>query len=153
MRYDAQAAQRRGLEAGLVSGQIYKRTWNGTPIRISVRCTRSLPLAPFRSLKNPRLFAEKAPEGKAGGLRRSDAEKPGRFHENPGQPAGCGADLGAGHVFLRPPGSLFSPALADWYKSHVTAPFRAVRFPNSNHMLVSDCPEKFAEEVGKALGP
>ena len=55
--------------------------------------------------------------------------------------------------FYAPPGSLFSPALADWYKSHVTAPFRAVRFPNSNHMLVSDCPEKFAEEVGKALGP
>ena len=45
----------------------------------------------------------------------------------------------------------FSPALADWYRDHVTTPFRAVRFPESTHMLVSDYPEKFAEEVGKVL--
>lgn len=53
--------------------------------------------------------------------------------------------------FYADPGSLFSPALADWYKEHVTAPFRSVRFPNSTHMLVSDYPDLFAEEVGKAL--
>ena len=49
-------------------------------------------------------------------------------------------------------GSLFSPALADWYKEHVTTPYRAVRFPESTHMLVSDYPEKFAEEVITVLG-
>ena len=53
--------------------------------------------------------------------------------------------------FYADPGSLFSPALADWYKEHITAPYKAVRFPDSNHMLVSDYPEKFAEEVGKVL--
>lgn len=53
--------------------------------------------------------------------------------------------------FYAEPGSLFSPALADWYKEHVTAPFRAVCFPESTHMLVSDYPEKFAEEVGAVL--
>lgn len=54
--------------------------------------------------------------------------------------------------FYADPGSLFSPALANWYKDHVKTPFRAVRFPESTHMLVSDYPEKFAEEVGKVLG-
>ena len=54
--------------------------------------------------------------------------------------------------FYADPGSLFSPALADWYREHVKTPFQAVCFPNSTHMLVSDHPEKFAEEVGKALG-
>ena len=53
--------------------------------------------------------------------------------------------------FYADPGSLFSPALADWYKEHVKAPFRAVCFPDSTHMLVSDHPEKFAEEVGRTL--
>ena len=53
--------------------------------------------------------------------------------------------------FYADPGSLFSPALADWYREHVTAPFRAVRFPDSTHMLISDHPERFAEEVGKVL--
>jgi pimeloyl-ACP methyl ester carboxylesterase len=48
-------------------------------------------------------------------------------------------------------GSLFSPALADWYRDHVKAPFKAVCFPESTHMLVSDHPEKFAEEVGRVL--
>ena len=53
--------------------------------------------------------------------------------------------------FYADPGSLFSPALADWYKEQVVTPFRAVRFPESTHMLISDYPEKFAEEVGKVL--
>ena len=53
--------------------------------------------------------------------------------------------------FYADPGSLFSPKLADWYKEHVKTPYKAVQFPNSNHMLVSDYPEKFAEEVGKVL--
>ena len=53
--------------------------------------------------------------------------------------------------FYADPGSLFSPALADWYRDHVTVPYRAVRFPESTHMLVSDYPEKFAEEVSAVL--
>ena len=55
--------------------------------------------------------------------------------------------------FYADPGSLFSPALANWYRDHVTTPFRAVRFPESTHMLVSDYPEKFAEEVARVLRP
>ena len=53
--------------------------------------------------------------------------------------------------FYADPGSLFSPKLADWYGEHVKVPYHAVQFPNSNHMLISDYPEKFAEEVGKQL--
>ena len=53
--------------------------------------------------------------------------------------------------FYADPGSLFSPKLADWYKEHVKTPYQAVRFPNSDHMLVSNYPDKFAEEVGKLL--
>ena len=53
--------------------------------------------------------------------------------------------------FYADPGSLFSPGLADWYRDHVTAPYRAVRFPESTHMLVSDYPEKFAKEVSAVL--
>ena len=53
--------------------------------------------------------------------------------------------------FYADPGSLFSPALADWYGEHAKVPYRAVRFPDSDHMLVSNYPEKFAEEVGKLL--
>ena len=49
------------------------------------------------------------------------------------------------------PGSLFLPELADWYKEHVKTQYNAVRFPDSTHMLVSDHPEKFAQEVGKIL--
>ena len=53
--------------------------------------------------------------------------------------------------FYADPGSLFSPKLADWYQEHVPTAFKAVRFPDSNHMLVSDYPEKFAQEVGEVL--
>ena len=53
--------------------------------------------------------------------------------------------------FYADPGSLFSPELADWYAEHVKTPFKAVRFPESTHMLVSDNPEKFAQEVGKVI--
>lgn len=53
--------------------------------------------------------------------------------------------------FYADPGSLFSPALADWYRDHVVTSYRAVRFPESTHMLVSDYPEKFAEEVSTVL--
>ena len=49
--------------------------------------------------------------------------------------------------FYADPGSLFSPALADWYKENIVTPYRAVCFPESTHMLVGDHPEKFAEEV------
>lgn len=54
--------------------------------------------------------------------------------------------------FYADPGSLFSPALADWYRDHVRAPYRAVCFPRSTHMLVTDYPDKFAEEVSAVLG-
>lgn len=49
--------------------------------------------------------------------------------------------------FYAVPGSLFSPELAAWYKDHVRTPFRAVAFENSTHMLITDHPEKFAQEV------
>ena len=53
--------------------------------------------------------------------------------------------------FYADPGSLFSPELAEWYGETAKVPYKAVKFPDSNHMLVSDYPEKFAEEVGKLL--
>lgn len=53
--------------------------------------------------------------------------------------------------FYADPGSLFSPKLAEWYKEHVPTQFRAVQFPESTHMLVSDYPEKFAKEVREVL--
>ena len=53
--------------------------------------------------------------------------------------------------FYADPGSLFSPKLAEWYRDHVKTPFNAVRFPDSDHMLVSNNPELFAENVGKLL--
>lgn len=53
--------------------------------------------------------------------------------------------------FYANPGSLFSPKLADWYKEHVATQYNAVCFPDSTHMLVSDSPEKFAEEVDRVL--
>ncbi len=53
--------------------------------------------------------------------------------------------------FYADPGSLFSPELADWYGNHITSPFRAVRFPESTHMLITDYPEKFTEEVSTVL--
>ena len=53
--------------------------------------------------------------------------------------------------FYADPGSLFSPKLADWYAEHVPTQYRAVCFPESTHMLVSDYPEKFAEELGAVL--
>ena len=53
--------------------------------------------------------------------------------------------------FYADPGSLFSPALAGWYRDNIKAPYRAVRFPDSTHMLISENPEKFAEEVRKVI--
>lgn len=53
--------------------------------------------------------------------------------------------------FYADPGSLFSPGLADWYREHVRTPYQAIRFPESTHMLVSDYPEKFEEEVRAIL--
>lgn len=54
--------------------------------------------------------------------------------------------------FYADPGSLFSPRLADWYKEHVKTPFKSVKFPDSDHMLVSNYPEKFAESIEQLLG-
>ena len=53
--------------------------------------------------------------------------------------------------FYADPGSLFAPELAEWYRANIKTPYRAVRFPKSSHMMVSEYPEKFAEEVGKVL--
>jgi len=53
--------------------------------------------------------------------------------------------------FYAVPGTLFSPKLADWYKNHVNVPFKAVGFPKSTHMLITENPEKFAEELGKLM--
>ena len=53
--------------------------------------------------------------------------------------------------FYADPGSLFSPKLADWYRDHVKTQYNAVRFPDSTHMLISDNPEKFTEEVSALL--
>ena len=53
--------------------------------------------------------------------------------------------------FYPQPGSLFSPMLADWYRTHTNAPFRMVAFPNSTHMLIAEHPEMFAQEMEKVL--
>ncbi|MBQ1310894.1 MAG: alpha/beta hydrolase [Blautia sp.] len=53
--------------------------------------------------------------------------------------------------FYADPGSLFSPKLADWYREHVSTKFQAVRFPDSDHMLVTNDPERFTESVAGVL--
>ena len=53
--------------------------------------------------------------------------------------------------FFADPGSLFSPALAEWYAENVPTEFKAVRFENSTHMLVAENPEKFPAEVAALL--
>lgn len=53
--------------------------------------------------------------------------------------------------FYAVPGSLFSPALAEWYQEHCPTPFRSVAFPNSTHMFISEHPEQFADEIAKLL--
>ena len=53
--------------------------------------------------------------------------------------------------FYADPGSLFTPELAEWYGSKAKSPYKAVGFPKSNHMFISDNPERFAEEVAKLL--
>ncbi len=53
--------------------------------------------------------------------------------------------------FYADPGSLFSPELAEWYREHVRTTYKSVRFPECTHMLVTDYPEKFTEEVSKVL--
>lgn len=53
--------------------------------------------------------------------------------------------------FYADPGSLFSPKLALWYKDHVKTPFHSVRFPGSDHMLVTNDPDRFTENVARLL--
>lgn len=53
--------------------------------------------------------------------------------------------------FYAVPGSLFSPELANWYKQQVKVPFKAVAFPESTHMFISEHPDEFAEELEKLL--
>lgn len=53
--------------------------------------------------------------------------------------------------FYADPGTLFSEELAVWYKEHVHVPFKAVPFPDSSHLLISENPDKFAREIAKLL--
>lgn len=53
--------------------------------------------------------------------------------------------------FYADPGSLFSPELALWYRVYVHCPFKAVKFSDSSHMLITEQPKKFAEEIEKLL--
>ena len=53
--------------------------------------------------------------------------------------------------FYADPGSLFSPKLAGWYRDHVKTTFHEVRFPGSDHMLVTNNPDRFTENVAKIL--
>ena len=53
--------------------------------------------------------------------------------------------------FYAVPGSLYSPKLAEWYRAHIRTPYKAVAFQNSTHMLITDHPDQFAEEVIKSL--
>lgn len=53
--------------------------------------------------------------------------------------------------FYADPGSLFSPELAKWYEENAQTEFKSVRFPDSTHMLVTDHPDLFAQEVAKVL--
>lgn len=53
--------------------------------------------------------------------------------------------------FYAVPGSLFSPALEKWYSEQANVPFRAVAFPDSSHMFISEHPEQFAAELAKLL--
>ncbi len=55
------------------------------------------------------------------------------------------------NYFYADPGSLFSPALAVWYREHVRAPYRSVIFPASTHMMISDHPDRFASELLKVI--
>ena len=53
--------------------------------------------------------------------------------------------------FYADPGSLFSPKLAEWYRDHVKTPYHAVCFPGSDHMLVTNDPDRFTGSVEKLL--
>jgi pimeloyl-ACP methyl ester carboxylesterase len=53
--------------------------------------------------------------------------------------------------FYADPGSLFSPKLAEWYRKHVKTQYQAVSFPGSDHMLVTNDPDRFTESVARVL--
>ena len=53
--------------------------------------------------------------------------------------------------FYAVPGSLFSPNLEKWYRSHITSPYRSVPFENSTHLLIKEHPKKFAQEILNTL--
>lgn len=53
--------------------------------------------------------------------------------------------------FYSEPGSLYTPALAAWYGEQVNVPYKAVAFPNSTHLFISEYPEAFAAELKKLL--
>ena len=53
--------------------------------------------------------------------------------------------------FYADPGTIFLPGLKDWYRENVKSAYREIPFPDSSHMLVSEYPVRFAEEVGKSL--
>ena len=53
--------------------------------------------------------------------------------------------------FYAEPGSLFSPALKDWYTENANVPVKTVPFADSSHMFISEHPEQFAQELEKLL--
>ena len=53
--------------------------------------------------------------------------------------------------FYPTPGSLFSPDLAEWYRSNTKAPFNSVEFPDGTHMFIAEHPDLFAKELEKLL--
>ena len=45
-----------------------------------------------------------------------------------------------------------SRLLSLWqFRNYITTPYRAVRFPEITHMLVSDNPEKITKKISKVL--
>lgn len=53
--------------------------------------------------------------------------------------------------FYAEPGSLFSPALARWYRTHTNCLYHSVGFTQSSHMLIAEHPELFAQELQKLI--
>lgn len=55
------------------------------------------------------------------------------------------------HYFYAVPGSLYSPKLEGWYRENVRSQFSSAAFEDSTHMLITDHPDLFAQEVIKVI--
>ena len=53
--------------------------------------------------------------------------------------------------FYADPGSLYSPALAEYYRKTVSGPYKAVGFPSKSHSFYREMPHEFSEEVIKFM--